>query len=401
LHLPTEELENIYNMKIAIDGTPMIHGSRAVKRHCKNLLQSMTKLYTNHEYKLLYIDRRKQPEHYATLNQGCHFKDYGVRIPGRILQAGWKYLNLPPCEWLIGNFDIFYATDLYFPPSTQGTILGTVHGLAYYIIEDMLIPEEVSLLKKGLNYTLKNADYLLAVSDSTRDELIRYLKVDERRIYVVNHGVDPHFKILNDRKKLMTRLHNSFGISEPYILFVGVIGHHKNIIGLMKSYEILREYGVKLPLVLAGPPGSASMEVQAWIKNKGWENCVITVGPIDQSNGELRDLYNGASVFVFPSFYEGWTAPPIEAMACGVPVLASNCSSIPQTVGDAAIKIDPNNAKEWADQIDKVLSDTSLKSKLIKKGLAHAKSHTWEKAAMEMVAVFKDIKLRGPWIEKR
>jgi glycosyltransferase involved in cell wall biosynthesis len=388
-------------MKIAIDGTPIVHGSRAVSRHTKNLLHAITKLYTNHEYKLLYIDRKEQRERYASLNHGCSIKNYVVRIPGKVLQKGWEYLTLPSGEWLIGKFDIFYATDLYFPPSICGTILGTVHGLAYHVIEDMLVPEEVVALKKGLNYTLRNADYLLAVSDRTRDELINYLRVDERRIYVVNHGVDPHFRILKDRKKLSTRLNNRFGLSESYILFVGVIGNHKNVLCLLKSYEILRKNGVTLPLVLAGPPGSASIEVQAWISNKGWENCVFTVGPIGQDNGELRDLYNGADLFVFPSFYEGWTAPPIEAMACGVPVIASNCSSIPQTVGDAAIKLNPHNADKWAHQINKVLCNPSLKNNMIKNGLARIRSHTWEKAALEMMTVFEDIKSRGPWKKQK
>jgi glycosyltransferase involved in cell wall biosynthesis len=384
-------------MQIAIDGTPMVTGSRAVSRHSKNLLHAMTNLYSANEYKLLYFDRRKHRERYFPLNQGCSIKDYVIRVPGRVLKKGWEYLALPSCEWLVGSFDVFYATDLYFPPSTRGTVLGTVHGVAYHMIEDMLVPEETAALKKGLNYTLRNADYLLAVSDKTRDELINYLKVDENRIYVVNHGVDPHFKILKNRKKLSTRLQTRFGLSEPYILFVGVIGYHKNIKGLLKSYEILRTNGVKIPLVLAGPTGSASQEVQVWISDKGWENCVFTVGQIDQHTGELRDLYNGASLFVFPSFYEGWTAPPIEAMACGVPVIASNCSSIPQTVGDAAIKVNPHNATEWANQMNKVLCDKSLKNDLVERGLAHVKSHTWEKAATEMVAVFEDIIMRGPW----
>jgi glycosyltransferase involved in cell wall biosynthesis len=218
---------------------------------------------------------------------------------------------------------------------------------------------------------------------------------------VVNHGLDPHFRILNDRTSLYKRLEKRFRITDPYILFVGVIGYHKNIIGLLKSYEILRDQGVKLSLVLAGPPGSAWKEIKNWKLKKGWENCLFTVGLIDQNNGELRDLYNGASLFVFPSFYEGWTAPPLEAMACGTPVITSNRSSLPETVGDAAIKIDPNNTEELAYQMRRVLSDKFLQNSLVEKGLVHVKSHTWESAAAKILKVFNDIKIRGPWTEKR
>jgi len=358
-------------------------------------------LYSDHEYKLFYLDRKRRNQRYIKLPDGRSVREYIISVPGRILQPGWKYLTLPKAEWFIGNFDIFYATGMFFPPSASGIVLGTVHGLAYYTIEEKLVQKEAASLKKGLAFTLKHADYLLAVSDQTRKELFQFLNVPEERVYVVNHGLDPHFRILNDRTSLYRRLEKRFGITEPYILFVGVIGYHKNILGLLKSYEILRNHGVKLPLILAGPPGSAWKEVQNWIKEKGWGNCLFTVGLIDQNNGELRDLYNGASLFVFPSFYEGWTAPPLEAMACGTPVITSNCSSIPETVGEAAIMVDPNNPEELAYKIIKVFNDELLKNSLINKGLTHVKLHTWEKAATKMNDVFIDIQSRGPWRGKR
>jgi glycosyltransferase involved in cell wall biosynthesis len=384
-------------MKIAIDGTSIVHGTRAVCRHSKNLIKTMVRLYSDYEYKIFYMDRKSRHRRYVKLPDGRFIREYIVSAPGKILIPGWKYLSLPKAEWFIGNFDIFYATDLFFPPSARGIVLGTVHGLAYYAIEDKLVKKETSSLKNGLAYTLRHADYLLAVSNQTRKELIQFLNIPKERIYVVNHGLDPHFRILNDRANLYRRLKRRFGIRDSYILFVGVIGYHKNIMGLLKSYEILRDQGVKLPLVIAGPPGSAWKEVQNWKMKKGWENCLFTVGLIGQNNGELRDLYNGASLFVFPSFYEGWTAPPLEAMACGTPVVTSNCSSIPETVGEAAIKVDPNNPKELAKKIKEVFEEKSLKDNLINKGLAHIKLHTWEKAAKKMNDVFIDIKSKGPW----
>jgi len=384
-------------MKIAIDGTPIIHGRRAVCRHSKNLVKTLIKSYSAHEYKLFYLDRKRHHQRYIKLPDDRTAKEYIVSVPGRILKAGWKYLSLPKAEWFIGNFDIFYATDLFFPPSARGIVLGTAHGLAYYAIEEKLVQKEAASLKKGLAFTLKHADYLLAVSDQTRKELIQFLNVPEERIYVVNQGLDPHFRKLDDRSSLHRRLEKRFGISKSYILYVGVIGYHKNIIGILKSYEILRDHGVKLPLVLAGPPGSAWKEVQNWITKKGWENCLFIVGLLDQTNGELRDLYNGADLFVFPSFYEGWTSPPLEAMACGTPVITSNCSSLPDTVGNAAILIDPNNSEALASEIEGVLANKTLQSELIKKGLVHVRSHTWEKAAKKMIEVFADVLARGPW----
>jgi len=104
---------------------------------------------------------------------------------------------------------------------------------------------------------------------------------------------------------------------------------------------------------------------------------------------------------VFPSFYEGWTSPPLEAMACGTPVITSNCSSIPETVGDSAIKIDPNNPEVLAYEMERVLGNESLKEELIKKGLSHVAAHTWEKSAARLIEVFADIRARGPWKGQR
>jgi glycosyltransferase involved in cell wall biosynthesis len=121
------------------------------------------------------------------------------------------------------------------------------------------------------------------------------------------------------------------------------------------------------------------------------------LGYVNQAGNNLVDLYNGADLFVFPSFYEGWTSPPLEAMACGTPVITSNCSSMPETVGSAAIQVDPNNHEELANEIERILSDKTLQSELIEKGLKHAASHTWESAAAKLMDVFADIRAKGPW----
>jgi glycosyltransferase involved in cell wall biosynthesis len=259
----------------------------------------------------------------------------------------------------------------------------------------------VSSLKNGLSFTLKNADYLLAVSNQTRKELIQILNVPRERIYVVTHGVDPKFKKLNKDNFFFNRLRKKFGLQSPYILYVGTIGHHKNIMGILEAYSISYNQGIDTPLVLAGPRGNAWKEANKWVINKGMKKNVKFIGPLDQHKDDITDLYNGASLFVFPSFYEGWTAPPMEAMACGVPVITSNCSSIPETVGNSAIKIDPNDSKNLAFEIKRVLSDKRLQLELINKGLKHVSMHTWERASRKFVEVFNDIQRRGPWMGKR
>lgn len=388
-------------MKIAFDVSPVIHGKSAIKRHMKNLVETIIRFDTANDYKLLYFDWKWRRNHHVSLPSSHNVKEYNVPVPERFLRSCWKYLYLPKSECLIGEFDIFYATDLYFPPSSHGLILSSIHGIAYHMIEDMIDPKLSAGLKEGLVYTLKHADYLLAVSHKTRENLIERIGVSEERIYVVSHGVDPRFMRLQNHSALSIRLKEKLGFSTPYILFVGVIGNHKNIMGLLRAYSILLKQGYDIPLVLAGPPGSAWEEAKNWIAKEGLEEKARLIGYVDQDSNELLDLYNGAFLFVFPSFYEGWTSPPLEAMACGTPVITSNCSSLPETVGSAAILVDPNNPEKLAFEMERVLCDQSLRNNLIAKGIKHAFSHTWEKAAAKLLDVCADVYARGPWKESR
>jgi glycosyltransferase involved in cell wall biosynthesis len=388
-------------MKIAIDATPVAHGSRAIRRHSKNLIEAMLRQDPLNEYRLLYIDKNRQRERYIPITGYTHVRECIIPAPNRILKPLWQYMSLPKAEWLTGKFDIFYATDLYFPPVAKGIVLGSVRGIAYHVIEKLLDSKDVSALKKGLAYTLKNSDYLLAVSENTRIELMEKLDVPSERIFVVTHGIDPAFCKIQDRDALSKRLEKKWGLSSDYVLFVGVIGHHKNVMRILKAYNDLRKKGIDAPLVLAGPPGSAWNDVKRFVNANNLSRFVCMTGLIDQDKGELTDLYNGASLFVFPSFYEGWTSPPLEAMACGTPVITSNCSSLPETVGDAARQIDPEDIEGLAIAMENILSDRLLRSDFIEKGFAHVKKHTWEKAAEKMTGIFNEIHLNGPWAGRK
>jgi len=384
-------------MKIVIDATPVAHGRRAIRRHSKNLVEALLRRDLDNKYGLLYIDWHRRRDRYVQIPKDRQVKEFVIPVPARLVKSLWRRVGLPLAEWVAGNLDVFYATDLYFPPSLQAVVLGSVRGIAYYTIKEKLDPKEVALLIDGLTYTLKHADYLLAVSCSTREEMITRLNVPRDRIYVVHHGIDPRFKKLEDRDSLSKRLVQKLGFSSPYILYVGVIGHHKNIMGLLKAFSILYSNGTDVPLVLVGPPGSAWYQAKNWIKEQRLENLVHLTGLVDQDSNELNDLYNGACLFVFPSFYEGWSAPPLEAMTCGIPVITSNCFSLPETVGDAAIMVDPNGIESLAFEMERVLSDEDFRMTLIEKGFNHVAHYTWDEAAKKFIEVFDDIHSRGPW----
>jgi len=274
-------------------------------------------------------------------------------------------------------------------------ILATIHGLAYRIIPGRIPSNSVKSLEKGLLFILEHADYLVAVSETTKNELISEVGVAANRIYVVSHGVDKKFGKIDNPKAVFWRLKKNYNLHRPYILYVGAIGLHKNIMGILAAYQKLSS-NVPYDLVMAGPPDSAWDKAHQFVKRHKLSKRVYFLGHIYEPE-HLIDLYNGADLFVFPSFYEGWTSPPMEAMACGTPVIASNSSSLPETLGGAAVLIDPDDPVELALMMEKVLFDKELQSELIQKGFKHVALHTWEKAAKNLKEIFADIHARGPW----
>lgn len=381
---------------ITIDVNPLIYGSRAVSR-CTACLVSELLTHSTNSYHLLCFDNKGKTENHLTKLPYCA-KTKVVSIPYRFLVPFWKKFSWPKVETFMPSSDILYTNEFYFPPAKNTLILATIHGLAYKIIPEKISPQFVESLNQGLLYILKHADYLISVSENTKKELITHADVPPHRIYVVTHGVDKRFRKKKNAQEIRDWLQKKYNLMRPYILYVGAIGIHKNIMGIISAYQKIFKR-VSYDLVMAGPPDSAWNDANQFVESYGLSGKVHFLGQVQETD-ELLNIYNGAELFVFPSFYEGWTSPPLEAMACGTPVITSNCSSLPETVGNAAIQVDPNNTEALAYEMERVLADPILQSDLIKKGFIHARSHTWERAAKKMIEVFADIIIRGPWERK-
>jgi len=379
--------------RVAIDMSPIVYGSRAVKRCTICMVTELLK-HQSINFDLLYIDYKNQTDNYLRPLED-HANEIVIHVPYRLLIPLWKRFSWPCFDMHLSECDLFYTNEFYFPPTKKMVILATIHGLAYKVLPEKIPLHVAKSLNQGLSFLLKHADYLVAVSETTKKELIRYAGVDPERIYVVTHGVDKKFRQYSNQHKVWDRLKNIYELYHPYILYVGAIGIHKNIMGILSAYQML-SHEIPHYLVLAGPKDSAWESAKRFVVEKKLSGRVHFLGHVNET-GKLVDLYNGADLFVFPSFYEGWTSPPLEAMACGTPVITSNCSSIPETVGNAAIQIHPENTEELVHEMRNILSDQALRIDLVKKGLAHAAFHTWEKAAEKLIAVFADVQFRGPW----
>ncbi len=250
----------------------------------------------------------------------------------------------------------------------------------------------VAFLNKVVPEAVGAADVVAAVSQATRQTLIEHLKTPPEKITIIPNGVRPHFRRITD-PILLSATRYKFGLIHPLVLGVGTLEPRKNHSGLIKAFHKAQSAAGKQQrpamLALAGGPGWLYEETQQLIAKLKLEKKVRFLGRVNEL--ELITLYSMADVFAFPSFFEGFGVPPLEAMACGAPVITSNTSSLPEVVGDAALLIDPHNTSELAQAMIRLLEDETLREEIRQKGYTRAQLFTWPKSASKMLSVYQGL----------
>jgi glycosyltransferase involved in cell wall biosynthesis len=233
---------------------------------------------------------------------------------------------------------------------------------------------------------LRAADVIIAVSECTRRDAVRLYGIDQAKIRVVYEGVNPRFRPLDDREQLEALRHR-YALPARFLLYVGTIEPRKNLPALFEAFKQIGLPGVKL--VIVGKKGWLYDETFARLQALGLEREVVFTGFVPDD--DLPGLYTLAEAFVFPSLYEGFGLPVLEAMACGTPVITGNVSSLPEVMGDAGILVAPGDVGGLVTALKRVLTDSHLRAQMSAKGLAQARKFTWEKAAQETLAVYRRV----------
>jgi len=264
----------------------------------------------------------------------------------------------------------------------------TIHDLIPLLYPDSYSRNLAKRWNTSLKLIVNRADHIITISQKTREDCIKYLDIPKKDITVTPLGYSNVYHRMENIKEVKKYIKTNYNL-EGYILFVGRVEARKNLTPLIKALYELKKSGLNHKLVIIGGMGWQHEEVLQEIQRLNLEDEVIFPGYIREE--DLVKFYNAADLFVYPSLYEGFGLPPLEAMACGIPVITSNTSSLPEVVGDAGIMVDPLDVDALADSMHRVLTDEALQRKLRDKGIARSREFSWEKTARKTWQVYEQV----------
>lgn len=377
-------------MKIAIDYSAAVNQRAGIGRLVRNQVLALADVDAANEYRLVYA-RPNKGSAVAQFPKARNFSRREVGLRERWLTIMWHRAKLPlPADWISGPVDVYHSPDFVLPPLRRARGIITVHDLAFLVRPDCADARLRAYLEEVVPRSVRRADFIIADSENTRNDLVVLLGVPSSRVAVVPGGVEERFAPVTD-PRLLRKVRDQIGVGDaPFVLAIGVIEPRKNLNRLMDAFALLKQRG-KVPkdlkLVLAGGKGWLFDGIFEHHSTSPVRKDIVMPGFI--SDDLLPALYSAADVLAFPSLYEGFGLPILEAMACGTPVVASRASCLPEVAEGAALMVEPTNVEGLASSLELATSDPGLREKLMAQGLARAASYTWRRAAEQLLDVYR------------
>jgi len=308
--------------------------------------------------------------------------------------ASWRVIPAPRL-WTLGRLsvemarrppDVLFVPAHSLPPILPRASVATIHDLGYLHFPDEH-PRATRWLRRLSNrWSAARASRVIAISKATRNDLVRYDRIGPAKIAIVHHGLSPIFRPVDGAT--VDAVRERHGLRDPYLLFVGTLQPRKNLGRLLAAFDRIAEAHPTVTLALVGAIGWHSDRLREALGRMRARERVRVLGYVDDA--DLPALITGAVALAFPSLYEGFGLPALEAMACGTPVLASNTSSLPEVVGEAGLLVDPLDVDAIAAGLDRLILDAPLRQELGLRGIARAAKFTWRRAARETLAVLRE-----------
>lgn len=365
-------------MRIGIDISTLTKSPDGVNCYLLNLVEHLSLIDGENSY-FLYTNRRIN---LRIPRVNIKNNNFVLRQSNNSHRLIWMQCQLP---FLLkkDRIDVLHSP-CYNTPLVSGVpSVVTVHDAS-----SSLFPEQFVLKHRFVYSTLvplsaKKASRIIAVSEHTKQDIIKLFKISESKIDTIHEGVNKTF--YPRRNDEVDSVKHRYNIEGNYVLFVGTLQPRKNLVYCIKAFNLLN---MEYKLVIAGKKGWFYDNIFRTVRQLNLVSQVVFLGHVPEE--DLPLLYSGASLFVFPSLYEGFGLPPLEAMACGAPVIASDTSCFPEILDKSAVLVDPHNVRQFADEMSKILLDRQLRKKMTSLGLERVKQFNWEKTARETLKTYSE-----------
>lgn len=366
-------------MRIGIDARLVYYSQAGIGQYILQLVRALSRLKAEEAFFLLQSRKDR-----TVITSSDDFERVSIWTPSHHPLEQWAFA----LELAFLGLDLLHSPDFIPPSRRRFASIITVHDLAFLLYPHFLT-DQAARYYGQIDQAVRVTDHIIAVSESTKSDVVNLLGVPEEKITVIYEAAKEIYRPL-DREEARAAVRQRYGLEEPFLLAVGTVEPRKNLATLFEGLHVLAERrAARPPLAVVGSRGWLFEETVARVEDLDLTGQVRFLGRLPDE--ELLLLYNAARVHCYPSLYEGFGLPPLEAMACGTPTVSSNVSSIPEVVGDAALLVDPHDASALAEAIWRLLSDEDLHQHLALKGLDRAHQFSWEKAARETLGVYRQL----------
>jgi glycosyltransferase involved in cell wall biosynthesis len=378
-------------MRIGIDYTAAVRQGGGIGRYTRNLIRALAHLDTENQYMLFVAGGWGGGDGLGPWP--ANFRVRSIPLSDRWVHLFWQRMRLPvPVQTITGPLDLFHSPDFVLPPTGRTPAILTVHDLSFLRVPQFFVPGFREYLEMAVSRAVNQAACILADSESTRGDLMQLMGVEPERVTVLYPGVESRFRPVEEAQTLAA-VRARYQLPGSFILGLSTLQPRKNFDGLIEAFRRLLApiadgpEMAELHLVIAGGKGWMYEDTLAQVQRIGLGDRVHFPGFVAEA--DLPALYCLASAFAFPSWYEGFGLPLLEAMACGTPVVAANNSSLPEVVGEAGLLVDAADVDALSEALGRLLTDGALQGRLIRAGLDRARHFTWKGAAQQLLHVYR------------
>jgi glycosyltransferase involved in cell wall biosynthesis len=381
-------------MKVGITTFGGDGGKSGISRYIIKLLEQFASLDDGTEFEVIVYDDERTVFVPPSENMSAYCCGKGLRSP--VINVGWHQAVLPfLCRSRAYDVLFLPAANRRLPLWVPCPTVGTVHDFSGIHVEEKYDPARMFFIKRVTPGLIRRLDMVLTVSESSKRDIVDVCGIPRNRVVVTPNGVDLDTYFPRDREEALVLLRSKYDLRVPYILYVSRIEHPgKNHVRLIHAFESLKaRTGIPHQLLLAGSQWSRAEEVYQRATQSSHAKDITFIGFVE--GADLPWLYCGADLFAFPSLYEGFGMPILEAMACGTAVVCSNLSSMPEVAGDAALLFDPYNEESISSTMELMLANQALREQCIQRGLERSRSYSWFRTANKTLEVIRRVREKG------